>query len=72
MFTRYFSSRRKVLIISLLTGLFIALLCGGLQFFSSYHKRAVRFDNVIVDLRLYMESYFTELRTSVDQLQPMT
>lgn len=72
MFTRYFSSRRKVLIISLLTGLFIALLCGGLQFFSSYHKRAVRFDNLIVDLRLYMESYFTELRTSVNQLQPMT
>jgi EAL domain-containing protein (putative c-di-GMP-specific phosphodiesterase class I) len=72
MFTRYFSSRRKVLMISILAGLLIALLCGGLQFFSSYHKRAERFDNLIVDLRVYMESYFTELRTSVDQLQPLT
>lgn len=72
MFTRYFSSRRKVLILSILSGLLIALLCGGLQFFSSYHKRAERFDNLIVDLRVYMESYFTELRASIDQLQPLT
>ena len=39
MFTRYFSSNRKILLISILSGLFFALLLGSLQFFWSYHKR---------------------------------
>ncbi len=72
MFTRYISSRRKVLMVSILTGFFIALLCGGVQFFASYHKRAVKYDNLIFDLRVYLESYFSELRGSIDRLQPLT
>lgn len=32
MFTRYFSSNRKILFLSFLTGLFTALLLGALQF----------------------------------------
>ena len=39
MFTRYFSSNRKILILSIITGLIAALLLGSLQFFWSYHKR---------------------------------
>jgi len=70
MFTRYFSTSRKVLTGSILAGLLVALLCGMLQFFLSYHKREARFDTLILDLRVYMESYFSELKTSIDTLQP--
>ncbi|MEX1840346.1 cyclic di-GMP phosphodiesterase [Enterobacter cloacae] len=72
MFTRYFSSHRKILLLSVITGLVIALLLGSLQFFWSYHKREVRFDTLITDVSLYMESYFDELKTSIDVLQPLT
>lgn len=44
MFTRYFSSNRKILFLSILTGLFTALLLSALQFYWSYHKREVRYD----------------------------
>lgn len=72
MFTRYFSSNRKILILSIITGLIAALLLGSLQFFWSYHKRDVKFDTLINDVNLYMESYFAELKTSIDILQPLT
>ena len=72
MFTRHLSSRRKVLMLSVLSALIVALLCGGMQFFFSYHKRAVKYDNLIKDLHDYIESYFKELRVSVDELQPLT
>lgn len=72
MFTRYFSSHRKILFLSIITGLVTALLLGSLQFFWSYHKREVRFDTLITDVSLYMESYFEELKTSIDVLQPLT
>lgn len=72
MFTRHLSSRRKVLMLSMLSALIVALLCGGMQFFYSYHKRDVKYDNLINDLRVYMESYFEELQTSIDKLQPLT
>jgi len=72
MFTRYFSSNRKILVLSIFTGLFIALLLGSLQFFWSYHKRDVKSDTLISDLSVYMESYFEELKASIDTLQPLT
>jgi EAL domain-containing protein (putative c-di-GMP-specific phosphodiesterase class I) len=72
MLTRYFSSHRKILMLSMLTGLFMALLLGSMQFFWSYHKRQVRFDILITDLRVYMERDFAELKTAVDILQPLT
>lgn len=72
MFTRYFSSNHKILILSIITGLFIALLLGSLQFFWSYHKREVRLNTLMTDLSVYMESYFDDLKTSIDTLQPLT
>ena len=71
MFTRYFSNSRKVLTGSILVGLVIALLCGMFQFFLSYHKRETKFDTLIVDLRVYMSRYFSELNTSINTLQPL-
>src|SRR5690606_10230899 len=58
--------------LSIITGLVTALLLGSLQFFWSYHKREVRFDTLITDVSLYMESYFEELKTSIDVLQTLT
>lgn len=72
MFTRYFSSNRKLLTGSILAGVLIALLCGSLQFFWSYHKREAKLDTLMSDLHVYMESYFDELKTSIDALQPLT
>ncbi|WP_255572492.1 CSS-motif domain-containing protein, partial [Enterobacter sp. BIDMC 29] len=72
MLTRYFSSHRKILFLSIITGLIAALLLGSLQFFWSYHKREIRFDTLIMDVRIYMESYFDELKASIDVLQPLT
>ncbi len=72
MLTRFFSTSRKVLTGSILAGIIVALLCGMLQFFLSYHKREVKFDTLIVDLKVYMESYFSDLKTSIDTLQPFT
>lgn len=72
MFTRHLSTRRKVLMLSVLAGLIVALLCGGMQFFFSYHKREVKYDNLITDLHDYMADYFKELRISIDRLQPLT
>lgn len=71
MFTRHLSTRRKVLMLSVLAGLIVALLCGGMQFFFSYHKRDVKYDNLITDLHDYMADYFKELRISIDRLQPV-
>ena len=72
MLTRYFASHRKILILSIITGLIAALLLGSLQFFWSYHKREIRFDTLIKDVRIYMENYFEELKNSIDVLQPLT
>lgn len=72
MFTRYFSSHRKILFLSIVTGLLTALVLGALQFYWSYHKREVRYDTLITDVSVYMESYFGELKTSIDALQPLT
>ncbi len=72
MFTRYFSSNRKLLTGSILAGVLIALLCGSLQFFWSYHKREAKLDTLMSDMHVSMERYFDELKTSVDALQPLT
>ncbi|KEP73636.1 hypothetical protein HR12_03610 [Microbacterium sp. SUBG005] len=63
MFTRYFSSNRKILFLSFLTGV-IHCPCSWehYSFYWSYHKRDVRFDTLITDLSVYMESYFDELK----------
>ena len=72
MFTRYLSFRRKAQILSLTAGLLITLLCGGSQFLMSRHKQEVRYDSLISGLANYMNGYFSELRRSVDMLQPLT
>lgn len=71
MLTRYFSSNRKILILSIITGLITALLLGSLQFSWSYHKREVKFDTLVNDVSAYMGSYFEDLKKAVNVLQPL-
>lgn len=72
MFSRYFSTSRKMLTGSIIAGLLVALLCGALQFFTSYHQRQEKLDTLMLDLRVYMNNYFGELKKTIDTLQPLT
>lgn len=72
MFTRYFSVGRKIFLSSLLLGLVGAFLAGSLQMMIFHHKRAEQFDMIVHDLQAYLNSYFGELLTTVDKLQPLT
>ncbi|MGK0599044.1 cyclic di-GMP phosphodiesterase [Yokenella regensburgei] len=72
MFTRYFSVGRKILFTSILVGLVAAILAGGIQFSVIHHKRSEQFDTVIKDLQNYLNGYFSDLRSTVDYLQPLT
>lgn len=72
MFTRYFSVGRKIVFSSLLLGLIGALLAGSLQLMIFHHKRAEQYDAVINDLQAYLNSYFAELLTTIDKLQPLS
>lgn len=72
MFTRYLSTGRKVLLASILAGLFIALVVGSLQFMLLQQKREARFDTIISDLHSYLVNYFDDLHNTINALQPLT
>lgn len=72
MFTRYFSLGRKILFSSLLLGVVVALLAGGIQMMIFHHKRAEQFDIIISDLQNYLNNYFGDLLNTIDKLQPLT
>ena len=63
---------RRIAITSLLVGVVFALLAGGTQFYVSYHKRTEQFDNTITELKTYLNSYFGEVLSTIDTLQPLT
>lgn len=54
----------------MLTGLIVAILVSTLQF-SSRHKREVKYDTLLADIQNYVSSYFTDLKTTTDALQPL-
>lgn len=71
MFTRDFLTGRKMLLTTILAGLIIALIAGGLQFMLLQQKREARFDVIINDLHSYLENYFDNLRHTINALQPL-
>lgn len=71
MFRRSSSSGRKILLSCMLTGLIVAILVSTLQFFVTWHKREVKYDTLLVDIQNYVSSYFTDLKTTTDALQPL-
>ena len=62
MFRRSSSSGRKILLSCMLTGLIVALLVSTLQF---------KYDTLLADIQNYVSSYFTDLKTTTDALQPL-
>lgn len=72
MLTRYLSSPKKILILSLLYGLLAALLVAGIHAFYQHAKREQRYQVLINDLSVYLESYFRELKVTADNIQPLT
>ncbi len=71
MLTHYFSTGRKPGLISILSGLLIGLLVGCTHFAAIYHERETRFDNITRHLQYYLNNAFSELRTTIDSLQPL-
>ncbi|URR14577.1 cyclic di-GMP phosphodiesterase [Citrobacter portucalensis] len=71
MFRRSSSSGRKILLSCMLTGLIVAILVSTLQFFVTWHKREVKYDTLLADIQNYVSSYFTDLKTTTDALQPL-
>lgn len=71
MFRRSSSSGRKILLSCMLTGLIVALLVSTLQFLVTWHKREVKYETLLADIQNYVSSYFADLKTTTDALQPL-
>ena len=71
MFKRISSSGRKTLFTCILAGLVVALFVSTLQFFFTWHKRDVKYDTLLSDIQHYVSSYFADLKTTTDDLQPL-
>lgn len=72
MFTAANASGRKILLTCFITGLVVAVIISCLQFTVSWHKREVKYDTLITDIKTYLVHYFADLKTSTDKLQPLT
>ena len=55
----------------MLTGLIVALLVSTLQFFVTWHKRDIKYDTLLSDIQNYVSSYFADLKSTTDDLQPL-
>ncbi|QXA94570.1 signal transduction protein [Citrobacter braakii] len=71
MFKRSSSSNQKILLSCMLTGLIVALLVSTLQFFVTWHKRDIKYDTLLSDIQNYVSSYFADLKSTTDDLQPL-
>lgn len=72
MFTRALSTGRKILLACLITGVVVAIFISSLQFLMAWHKREVKYDTLVADVQHYLVSYFADLKSTTDLLQPMT
>lgn len=62
---------RKILIISILTGILTGIVAGGLQFSIAQHHRDIQLDRLFNDIKANVEHYFSDLHTTSDLLQPL-
>ncbi|MEO3991047.1 cyclic di-GMP phosphodiesterase [Pseudocitrobacter cyperus] len=72
MLSRSTSVNRRLAFISILVGLFIALLAGGTQYLVFHHKRTEQLDNTISELKFYLNGYFSDLMGTINTIQPLT
>lgn len=40
--------------------------------FSGWHKHEVKYDTLIIDVQKYLDTYFADLKSTTDRLQPLT
>ncbi|WP_431810034.1 cyclic di-GMP phosphodiesterase [Jejubacter sp. L23] len=71
-FDHYFSTPKRIAVLSLLIGLFCALIAGSLTASWLYHKRQASYDVLTQDIRGYMEAFFGELGATAQAIQPLT
>ena len=72
MFIRAPSSGRKILLTCIIAGVMIAILVSCLQFLVAWHKHEVKYDTLISDVQKYLNTYFADLKSTTDRLQPLT
>lgn len=72
MLTRNFSASRKILLLSILAGLFAAIVVGGIQFFAVQTKHEQKMDAAIAGMQHWLTGYFNDIKTTAEALQPLT
>lgn len=72
MLTRYLSSPKKTLILSLIYGLLAALLVASVHAWYQHANREQRYLTLMNDLSAYVETYFHGLKATADTIQPLT
>ncbi len=72
MFIRAPNSGRKLLLTCIVAGVMIAILVSCLQFLVARHKHEVKYDTLITDVQKYLDTYFADLKSTTDRLQPLT
>ncbi len=72
MFIRAPNSGRKLLLTCIVAGVMIAILVSCLQFLVAWHKHEVKYDTLITDVQKYLDTYFADLKSTTDRLQPLT
>ncbi len=48
----------------------ITILVSCLQFLVAWHKYEVKYDTLITDVQKYLDTYFADLKSTTDRLQP--
>ncbi len=71
-FARYFSTPRQIAYFSILFGLVGALLFSGLTGLVLHSKREADYDLLTKDIRHYLSTFFHDLNTTVESIQPLT
>jgi hypothetical protein len=72
MLTRNFSASRKILLFSLLVGLFAAIAVSGIQFLVVQKRHEQKMNAVLAGMQHWLTDYFSDIKTTAESLQPLT
>lgn len=72
MFTRYFSLSRKILLISVTTGVLFALAVSCTQFWLEQQQRNARYEALLGGIQALFTGYLDDIRATAESLQPLT
>jgi EAL domain-containing protein (putative c-di-GMP-specific phosphodiesterase class I) len=72
MFIRDFSATRKILLLSIVAGLFAAIIVGGTQFLILQNKHEEKMDAMVGGIRHWLKDYLSDIKATANALQPLT